>query len=49
MAEEASEFKIAVIGKSGVGKSRVVSSFLSNNEGDATEGQYENIYLIFYF
>lgn len=40
MAEETSEFKIAVIGRSGVGKSRVVSNFLSNNEGDATEGPY---------
>ncbi|KAL9980389.1 hypothetical protein ACROYT_G008976 [Oculina patagonica] len=39
MAEEVSEFKIAVIGESGVGKSSIVSSFSSDDEADATEGQ----------
>lgn len=43
MAEEVSEFKIAVIGESGVGKSSIVSSFSSDDEADATEGQFINI------
>lgn len=43
MAEEVSEFKIAVIGEQGVGKSSIVSSFSSDDEEDATEGQFINI------
>lgn len=44
MAEEECEIKIAVVGESGVGKSCIVGSFCSNEEGETTEGQMKNIY-----
>ena len=43
MAEEECEIKIAVVGESGVGKSCIVSSFCTNEEGETTEGQLINI------
>ena len=43
MAEQECEIKIAVVGESGVGKSCIVSSFCSNEEGETTEGQLINI------
>lgn len=49
MAEEASEFKIAVIGESGVGKSCIVSSFSNDDDGHATEGLFINILFFYLF
>ena len=43
MAEAECEINIAVVGESGVGKSCIVSSFCSNEEGENTEGQLINI------
>lgn len=44
MAEEECEINIAVLGDSGVGKSCIVRSFCSNEEGEATEGQLINYF-----
>lgn len=38
MTGEISEFKIVVVGESGVGKSSIVSSFRGDVEGEAAQG-----------